>query len=70
VLEVLAGHIHFIEFGVVEFVQVAAMLIERLSLATIIQTALVHVTPILQSEDVVLEPWHVFHEVLLNGSLP
>jgi hypothetical protein len=54
VLEVLSGYIDFIKLGMVEFVQVAAMLVEGLGFASSVQTSLVHVAPVLQSKNVFL----------------
>ena len=69
VLEILTGYVDFIEFGMMELVQVAAVLIKRLSLPAAIQTPFVHIAPILEAEDVLLERKTVFHKVSFDGAL-
>jgi hypothetical protein len=46
-LQVLPGYVYFVELGMVEFVQVAAMLVERLCLAAAIQTSFIYIAPVL-----------------------
>jgi hypothetical protein len=69
VFEVLSGHIDFVEFGMVEFVQVATVLIERLSLASAVQAPFIDITPILQAEDVFLEREAFLHEISFDCAL-
>jgi len=69
VFEVLSGYIDFVELGMVEFVQVATVLVEGLSLATAVQASFIDITPILQAEDVFLESEAVLHEVSFDRAL-
>jgi hypothetical protein len=69
VFEVLAGHVDFVEFGMVEFVEVATVLIEGLSLAAAIQASFIDITPILQAEDVFLEREAFLHEISFDCAL-
>ena len=69
VFEVLSGHIDFVKFGMVEFVQVATVLVERLGLAAAVQASFIDITPILQAEDVFLEREAFLHEVSFDCAL-